>query len=345
MLQLLKKIRAAMDEVDPDAALFSEGATDMFSQYTDGTLAVWSAGTDIAPMRLITPEFVGLSYHFGQVDCALNGFVTTDEYACSRDGFANGYFENLWGFTGIESRPKCYLPPAPPHPWGQWPGEDRSGPASMNTGKLRWHELGHTFVEAVRHGDPTDANPVGVGLEPEDFAARLWRSPKYWLMVGGNRAAIQPAQPVRVKLPELPHSINSAYEIDAATLKIRDAHLERTPDGIFVTMTAGFSAVLLPMPDCPPLLQMDDPPILSNGRPLELKLSWFAPWRKDQQPVEVSVEVPGLTVTPAKLTLPGTVTVSAQAGSEGGAYFVTATGDCLRLKAWLQYVPMSTSMR
>ena len=326
-LAFLKAIRQAMDEVDPDAALFTEGAIDMFSQYCDGTLAMWSAGPDIAPMRLVLPEFVGLSYHWGQVDCALNGFITTDEYACNREGFA----------AGLEQRPKCYLPAPPSDPWGQWPGEDRSRPASLNVGKLRWHELGHTFVDAVRHGDPTDLNPVGLGQDPEEFAARLWRSPKYWLMVGGSRAAVRPAAPVRVKLPELPDAVRSAWEFDVQSLAMRDAQLERTADGIFVTLTAGFSAVLLPLPECPPLVQMDGVAPLSNAKPSELKLAAFSPWRKDLQPFEVSVDAPGLKVSPSHLVLPGAVMVAASPDTEDGSHFLRVTGDCLRLKRLFQY--------
>ena len=67
MLELLRKVRTAMDEVDPQAALFTEGAADLMQLYCDGTLAMWGSGNEIAPMRLASPDFVGFAYGLGQV--------------------------------------------------------------------------------------------------------------------------------------------------------------------------------------------------------------------------------------------------------------------------------------
>ncbi len=159
MLELLKKVRAAMDEVDPQAALFTEGAADLMQLYCDGTLAMWGSGNEIAPMRLAHPEFVGFAYGLGQVESALQGYVTAGTDACSMGGWWNRHHSSLWG-PGLVKRPHSY----PPEGQGAGP-------------KLRWHELGHSFIEAVRHGDPADADPVGIGQDPQEWAGRICAPP------------------------------------------------------------------------------------------------------------------------------------------------------------------------
>ena len=91
----------------------------------------------------------------------------------------NPHHASLWG-PGLVKRPQTY------------PAEGQgAGP------KLRWHELGHSFVEAVRHGDPADADPIGIGQDPQEWAGRISRAPDYWLMVCGNVAARPPAGPFK----------------------------------------------------------------------------------------------------------------------------------------------------
>ncbi len=323
ILEFLRKIRAAMDEVNPEAALFTETCCDTCSLYSDGTLSAWYGGPDVMPMRLLFRDYVILAYHSGQIESALNGFITADEYACNRGGFWNPHHSGLWG-PGLEHKPKSY-PPAEEWKW--------AGP------KMRWHELMDTFIEAARHGDPTDVNPTGLGQDPDEWASRLWRSEKYWLMVCGNVAGIKPASPVRVKLPELPEAIQHAYEFDFETLAMREVPIVRDEQGIFVETINGFSAVFFPKPQCPPLVQMQDPPVMNGAAPMELALTAFAPWRADLSGVEVKLAVPGLKVSKAAVQLPASVAVSAPAEAEGGFYYLHVTGDCLRLKRWFRYEP------
>lgn len=330
ILEFLRKIRSAMDQVDPQTALFTESATDITAMYVDGTLNAWSTGPDIGPMRLVIPQFVGLSYHSGQVESALNGFICTAEYACNRAGFRNDHHENLWS-PGLEKKPKSY----PEAKEWTWPGQ-----------KLRWHELGHSFAEAVRRGDPTDVNPIGIGQDPDEWAATLWRSPKYWLMVCGNRAALRPHEPVRVKLPELPDSITSAYEFDTATLEMRQADLTRAPDGVYVTVSSGFAAVLLPTPECPAVIQVPNVPQIAQGTSAQVKLEAFAPWRRGAGGMEIDVAVPGLTVAPTRVRLPGIVSITAPEDSEPGSYALRINGaGCLRAKRWLTVLPTASPPR
>ena len=319
MLELLRKIREAVDEVDPDVALFTETATDLVSIHFDGTLAMWATVPDIAPMRLIIPEFVGLCYSIGQIEGALQGFIPGP----SRSLNGGGWWLEGWEVDfhpGLELRPAFY------------PKDEDIDKAPQ----IRWNELGHSFVEAVRRGTPHDVNPVALGVDTEEWVARLWMSEDYWLITGGSRIARRPEKPVRFKLPELPDDVEHAIEFDAETLAMRETELERTKDGIYVTVHNGFSAVLLPRPACPPVVQVSEPPAEKPDGAIEMELSAFAPWRKSQEPVRVQVDVVGITDRPVEVTLPARVSVSVPGDVQPGWYKVLVTGDCLRVKRWVE---------
>jgi hypothetical protein len=202
--------------------------------------------------------------------------------------------------------------------------------------KLRWHEIGHSFRDAVRCGDPSDLDPVGIGQDPDEWSGRIWQARSYWLMVCGNLAARKPDRPVKVIVPALPKEIRSAYEMDLATLELREAQFARTTEGASVVVTAGFSAVLLPLSDCPPLLQMEDPPSLRPGRSIELELTALAPWRDGASPVRVTSSAPGLTKQASRLTVPGSLRLSAPRETEPGYYPLSFDGKCLPLKRWVR---------
>jgi len=325
MLELLRKVRQAVDEVDPEVALFTETATDLVNLYFDGTLVMWCTAPDMAPMRLIIPGFVGRSYHMGQVECALQGFICSSSRSVNQFGWALPGWEKDF-HSGLEERP------------GFYPDAENKDDMSKCP-DLRWHELGHSFVEAVRRGTWHDTNPVAVNADVEEWVARLWMSPDYWLMTGGSRIARRPEAPVRFKLPELPESVRHAVEFDTETLAMRDATLERTPDGICVTVTNGFSAVLFPTPACPAVVQLTGPPPAKPGGAVELELAAFAPWRESEGAARVRVEVCGITDQPVEVELPAGVTVPLPADAEPGWYKVLVTGDCLRVKRWVRIEP------
>jgi hypothetical protein len=312
-MEFLRKIRKAIDEVDPEILLFTEDATDMLSLYCDGTLILWAPGPDLPPVRLVVPNYIGLAYHVGEVDCALNGFIPGFPQACTRDGWWNPHHGTIWS-PGLEKAPKNY--PLP-------------GPA------LRWHELGHSFSAAVRHGDPSDENPTADVADPEQWAGRLWKADKYWLLTCGDRAAIRPEKPVRVRVPALPSDVACAFEYDVETLAVRDAQLERVDGTAFVTTTAGFSAVLLPMPDCPPMIDVVRAGPLAKGQACAIQLDAFAPWHKPGEKPEVLVNFPGLMESPQRVTLPGTLTFTVPPTALAGHYKLSIQGDCLPLKRWL----------
>ncbi len=300
--QLFRKVRAAMDEVNPQATLWTEQPVDFYHEYCDAALVQFCPGRDLAPMRLAVPSYRGIGYSLqdgGTTVRALNGWPGGIPHACA---------EERW-----------------------WPdkGWYKVGLA------LRWYELRATFREALLYGDPTDIDPRA----PEDpeWVGRLWRTARYWLLVGGHLNASALKGPTRVKLPQLPDQVQWAYEFDAATLEMREAQLTRAPDGTYVTMESGFGAVLLPLPDCPPLVQMDDLPALSPGQEVTVDLNAFAPWREKLVEPNVTVTAPGLEVDGSgEVTLPASVQIKVPEGTEPGKYFISVSGDCLPLKRWVE---------
>jgi len=91
-LEFLRKVRAAMDEVESRSPAITEGTTDALAISCNGTWAMWGSGPDIAPLRLVLPDYLGFSYHLGQVDCALNGHIQRNRNtpAINPDGGLNG---------------------------------------------------------------------------------------------------------------------------------------------------------------------------------------------------------------------------------------------------------------
>jgi hypothetical protein len=174
----------------------------------------------------------------------------------------------------------------------------------------------------------------------DDWAGRLWRSPRYWLLTCGNRAAVKPARALRVRLPDLPTDVAQALEIDTETLQTRPVVIERTADGTFVDTVFGFSAVLLPRPDCPPLVLADPRPLVCRaGQSLEVGLSsWPMP---NHTPPHVRIDVPGIEASPRQADLPATAAIQTTKGTVPGHYVLRVTGDCLPLKRWLEVVPAS----
>ena len=73
-LELLRKVRAAMDEVNPDAILMTEAACDFMHLYSDGGgLQMFYPGREIDALRVAVPTYRGPGHSPGAVECALNG--------------------------------------------------------------------------------------------------------------------------------------------------------------------------------------------------------------------------------------------------------------------------------
>lgn len=302
--QLFRKVRTAMDEGNPESSLWVEHPVDFYHEYIDGALLGTVIGFDLVPMRLSVPSL------------RLYGY-------CCGDGGAT--------FRALNGNPGGF-------PHVQLDLVSRGGSGGGTGEALPWHELRPTFREAFLYGDPTDADPQA----PDDpnWLGRLWRSPNYWLLVGGHLDASDLKGPTRITLPELPQQVRSAYEFDAATLKMRQAELTRTPDGIYVTVESGFGAVLLPLPDCPPLIQISDLPSVKPGEQFTVKLSAFAPWRASPPQVSVNLATPGLEPGgPTEVKLPAHTVVKVPEDTAQfrlpASFVIKVSGECLPLKRWM----------
>ena len=321
--ELLRKVRAAMDEVNPQATLWTEHPMDFYCEYCDGVLAQQHPGLDAMPLRLAVPSTYRIHYYgptnsTGTGIAALNGIGSMCQYL---------YTGDVW-------------------PWVY-------GPLGIFTGTgpvTRWPELQASLRAAMVNGYPTDEDPVAES--EKNWLARLWCSDTYWVMISGHADVVsrnphldgQPlAGPLRVRLPELPDSVQQAYEFDILTLEMEPITLERAADGIYVTVKNSFSAVLLPTPDCPPLIQVAELPSAKPGGQVTLDLTAFAPWRRHLPKVAVTISAPGLEVAGSgKVTLPARVQVKVPEVAEPGYYSILVSGDCLPLKRWVK-VRVSTS--
>lgn len=110
--------------------------------------------------------------------------------------------------------------------------------------------------------------------------------------------------------------------------------LVRESAGIYVTIHGGFAAVLLPLPECPPLPQLKEVPPLEGGKAVNLELDLVAPWRKSSKPRSLIVEAPGLQVLSPYPTAPGRLTIKAPRSANPGDYPLRITGRCLPLRPW-----------
>jgi len=306
-LELLRKVRTAMDKVNPESILMTEAACDFLHLYSDaGGLQMFYPGREIDALRVAAPTYRGPAHTPGAAECALNG-IAANRTTASRGGYP-GYGQ--------------WFPPKPTH---LVPG---AGP------ELRWHELRATFRAAQTEGMVTDVDPVA--LNDPHWVGRLWRAETYCVMIGGHEDASDLPGPVRVQLPQIPSTIADAYEIDARTLTLRTAELAWHDDEAIVTVTNGFSAVLLPTADCPALVMVDgEAPTVKIGGSSELVLRAFAPWATHSN-FEVNVSIAGLEFEQT-LKLPGTINITTPVDAISGVYPLTVKGHhCLPLKRWLR---------
>jgi hypothetical protein len=305
-LDLLRKVRAAMDEVNPEAILMTEAACDFLHLYSDaGGLQMFYPGREIDALRVAVPTYRGPGYSPGAVECALNGIVANRPTATRGD------------YPG----------------YGQWFPEKPEHIAAGPGPQLRWHELRATFRAAQNEGTVTDVDPQA--LNDPHWVGRLWCAEKYWVLIGGHEDAADLASPVQVRIPELPSTVVGAYEIDVQTLALRTAELTRDEQGGVVTVESGFCAVLLPMAECPALVMVDgEQPTFKIGGSGELALRGFAPW-SNQSDVAVTVVMDGLGVEQS-VKLPAVIHIKTPMDAISGIYPMKVTGECLPMKRWLR---------
>jgi hypothetical protein len=315
--ELLRKVRKAMDEVNPQAILTTEYFCDYFNESTNGALLMVYPGRGLEPMRVAVPTYRGSGYQPGAIETGMNGWIGGTVQA-KRRAFP-------WaGQPGFPAKPKNF-------------GEDRGR-------NLRWHELRPTFRAALWQGEVSSTDPIAA--DDDEWVGRLWNAGNYFLLLGGHQDGTPLTGPTRIHLPGLPAEVAYAFEFDTESLAMRKAEMIRKDGRTAVIVAAPFSAVLLPTPDCPPLIQVDGKlPSLKPGSSSLIQVSAFAPWSSERSG-PVRVETPGLQVGPAEtplprsakttqIPLPARLRVTVPPGTRPGNYYLKVNGDCLPLKRWL----------
>ncbi len=307
--ELVRKVRAAMDEVNPNAILNTEGPIDFLHESCDGALQMFQPGRDIDAMRAALPGYIGFAYHPGAAESALNGWVGGKTTARR--------VEWPWGHRGLSGPPADYKP----------------GPGP----ELRWQELRATFPEAISAGEVTLEDPTA--LDAPNWVGRLWKGKHYWLLIGGALDGSPIGSEVTVQLPDLPASIIQAYEFDASTLAMHKSHLWRDKGRVFIRMTGNFGATLLPLPDCPSLLTMPEAlPEIHPGSNITLKVHALHSWSKQVSTASISASCPGILSASISLSIPGILRIHVPDNTLPGFYPLRLSGENLPLKRWIRVV-------
>lgn len=320
-----KRLREAMDKVNPHAILTAESANEANMPYLDGVHCGETPDRYGIPFGIVYPRLRKNCYA-PTVPAMLNDMNAGDGALAMSDQRpmpdAVAYHEQIQGKGGVA-----------PATLG-FEEKDPEQVKKLTPSNLRWAELRTSFSETLDQGDQALPDPVAVAVEnPSEYVARLWRGPRYWLLTAGHFAAWPLDKPMRFKLPELDEQIHAAYEIDLTTLDARPTQLSRGADGIYVTIHHGFSAVLLPKPQCPPLIITDpEMPTLKAEGTYQIGLRALAPWHAEPRDVVIKVVAAGLEVQPAQPSLPGVVQLKVPPGLGVGCYFLRITGDCLPVK-------------
>lgn len=303
--ELTRKVRAAMDEVNPDAILLTEGPLDALHESCNGALQMFQPGREIDAMRVAVPTLVGMAYHPGAVESALNGWIG-GKVTARRVTWP-------WEHRGLSGKPSWYA---------DGPGPD-----------LRWHELRASFGEAAIAGLPGLVDPVAV--RQPGWAGRIWKGSRYWLVVGGTLDAVPLSGGETVRVPGLPQGVVRAVEINAQTLEVRDARLNRVRGIAHVTVTAPFGVVVLPLPTCPPLVSTGrERPQAAAGQEVRIALEPIPLGRPGRG--KLTVTCPGLITGTLTVPVSGIMRFAVPAGAEPGLYPLRIEGDCLPAKRWLR---------
>ncbi len=306
--EFLRRIREAMDRINPELVISTEFFMDYFHTYTNGALVMDCSGADLDAMKVAMPGYLAMSYHAGAAEAMVTGAIMGKTAAYRQDW--------AWGHIGAE-RPPDYP----------------SGPGVS----LPYYELYPAFSEAFIHADPTDKDPYA----PTDakWAGHLWKANPYWILTGGHEDLTPlPSGEVEVLLPELPEKFRYAYAFDIKTLQMKPVKIERTNHKISIRLDQPLSLVFFPAPDCPSLPLIEAVQKVKQGQVLKANVRLFAPWNKrvlHKAAKNFQLKVPGFVSRTRKIKGDAySFEVDIPGDTEANNYLMQATGNCLALRKW-----------
>jgi hypothetical protein len=347
-VQIAKLTREAMDGVEggADAVLSSEGYQDVFHPHTQMSLTMWYPGREIDAMRVALPEYRAAAYSpdAGDIETALNGWMSAGSGHALRKTWPYASKCGALPLSGFPS-PPCNYP--------------------LDGGRrTRWAELRPTLVSAILPGQLSDFDP----LAPHDpeCNCRLYITPTYSVLLAARWNGSSPtAASTTITLPQATEGdrqalsgVTHAVEIDAYTLAVNASAVEPASHSVQLT-GSGFSAVLLPKPDCDALVVVTPltiPAIDATGaNSTTISLSVLAPWQQrraspNSNTFTVNITAPGLKLSASTITLPGSLTLTAAVSAFNLKhmpvyyFMLTIEGDgVLPTRRWLKAVQQQSA--
>lgn len=305
--ELARTVRAAMDAVNPDTLLLTEGPLDALHEFCDGALQMFGPGRDLDTMRVALPSYRIFSYHPGAVEAARDGLIP-GRTAGRRTTFP-------WEHRGVPGRPADYA---------EGPGPE-----------LRWHELRATFAEAIDRGTVADRDPKAP-FDPR-WCGRLFVGKRFCLLVGGAEDGQPLPGPIAVDIDGLPRRFHKPVCFDLATGGVTTPTLQDNLAGAArLTLPGTVCAVLIAADDCPPLPDLQLPATIARGTTVTVPVRWAmaGQWRSA---ASAKVRTGGLNA-PATVRTPGSFTLTAPADAAPGLHWVRLEGDVLPVKRWIRVV-------
>ncbi len=306
--EYLRRIREAMDKINPALVISTEFFMDYFHTYTNGALVMDCSGPELDAMKVAMPDYLAMSYHAGAAEAMITGAIMGKPTAYRLDW--------AWGHVGAE-RPKNYP----------------DGPGIS----LPYYDLYPAFSAAFIAADPTQRDP----FSPTDIQwnGHLWKGDKYWVLTGGHDDLTPlPAGGVQVILPELPEVFRFAYAFNVVTLEMKPVNIQRTKKNISIRLDDPLSLVFFPAKDCPALPVISFPERGTPGTALKATVRLIAPWNTDalkKAEKTIGLKAPGFIVRRGEVK-DGTVSfgITIAGGTEKNNYYIEAAGECLLIRKW-----------
>jgi len=309
-LELVRRVREAIEEINPDMVLSTEFYTDAYHAYTNAALVMGYPGTGIDVMRVALPTYLAVSYHAGAADAAISGAIPTRPTALRHE----------WPWVTLPHAAK---------PEGHPGNEGRA---------LRWHELAASFTDAVFYGLPIEVDPVA--QSDRAWKGHLWLGGGYCLLVGGyDDGSSITADGLEVLIPELPFPVDNAWEIDAETLETRGAAVRGVAGSTYLSLHHDLSAVLFAGPEAPAFVVPTElPATVPRGEKVHVEFSVVEGTSKSGKRWAGTFYSPGILEKPIELTIPGEAVLTIPMDTEPGWYYYRVDGETFPMKRWFRVV-------